>query len=184
MKKFLILTLTISIFMSCHEDKVDKRFEVSSNQVGLINKETSIKQLDSIFSNDSIVKGQKGSQFLNTSNEISIYTKSGDKLLIMEAKESSNPDSKIESIQIIDSRYKTATGLSSDSYFKDIKDNYPVSKIESTLSSAVVFVDSINAYFTIDKEELPMIYRGNTNQKIEANNIPDSAKIKHFWVSW
>ena len=74
MKKFLILTLSVSIFISCHEDKVDKRFEVSSNQVGLINKETSIKQLDSIFSNDSIVKGQKGSQFLNTSNEISIYT--------------------------------------------------------------------------------------------------------------
>ena len=102
----------------------------------------------------------------------------------MEAKESNNPDSKIESIQIIDPKYKTATGLSSSSYYKDIKDNYPVSKIESTLSSAVVFVDSLNAYFTIDKKELPMIYRGNTSQKIEANSIPDSAKIKHFWISW
>lgn len=184
MKKILTITLALTICLSCTKEKVDRRFEISSTKVGLISKKTSVKQLDSIFSNDSLVRGQKGNQYLSSSNEIAVYSKTGAKLLIMEAKESNNPNSQIESIQIIDPRYKTLSGLSAASYFKDIKDNYPVSKIESTLSSAVVFVDSLNAYFTIDKKELPIIYRDNTSQKIEAKNIPDSAKIKHFWVSW
>ncbi|RZS91923.1 hypothetical protein EV197_3027 [Aquimarina brevivitae] len=184
MKKICIFLVALSLLTSCDDDKIDPKFEISSTQVGMLKKTTTVKQLDSIFKNDSMVKAEKGSRYLSSSKEITIYDKKGEKLLIMEPIEGENPDATIESVQIIDKRYQTASGISSDSYFKDIKDNYPISKIENTLSSAVVFVDSLNAYFTIDKKELPLLYRGNTDQKIEAQNIPDSAKVKHFWVSW
>ena len=110
--------------------------------------------------------------------------KEGAKLLVLEAKDESDPTSTIENIQVIDARYKTASGLSSGSTFKSIKDNYAISKINNTLSTAVIFVDSIQAYFTIDKKELPVTFQNSTDAKITVSDIPDTAKIKHFWISW
>jgi len=90
----------------------------------------------------------------------------------------------IESIQVIDPRYKTVSGLSVSGVFKDIKESYTITKINNTLSAAVIFVDSIQASITIDKKELPSELKFNTDTKIEASQIPDTAKIKHFLINW
>ena len=45
-------------------------------------------------------------------------------------------------------------------------------------------VDEINAYFTIDKNELPEDLRYDMNKKIEAISIPPTAKIKDFFIQW
>jgi hypothetical protein len=47
-----------------------------------------------------------------------------------------------------------------------------------------VSVDEINAYFTIDKNELPEDLRYDMNKKIEAISIPPTAKIKDFFIQW
>ncbi|WP_109299878.1 hypothetical protein [Aquimarina sp. AU474] len=180
---FQILLISI-LFFSCQKEVEQDPFEISNNRVGLLTNEVKVHQLDSIFANDSIAKRVSGDQFLSASNEIEIYEKGGEKLLVLEARKESDPTSTIGSIQILDPRYKTATGLSSNSIFKDVKDAYSISKINNTLSTAVVFVDSIQAYFTIDKKELPRDFQYTTDIKIEASHIPDSAKIKHFWISW
>ncbi len=182
-KFFQILLLSVLI-LGCQKDVEQDPFEISNNRIGLLTNEIKVNQLDSIFANDSIAKRISGDQFLSASNAIEIYEKGGKKLLVLEARKESDPTSTIESIQVIDPRYKTATGLSSNSIFKDLKDQYTISKINNTLSTAVVFVDSIQAYFTIDKKELPRDFQYTTDIKIEASHIPDSAKIKHFWVSW
>ena len=52
------------------------------------------------------------------------------------------------------------------------------------ISSIVVFVDEINASFTIDKKELPANLRFDMELKIEKIQIPDKAKIKYFFVYW
>jgi len=48
----------------------------------------------------------------------------------------------------------------------------------------VVFVDEINASFTIDKKELPSDLRFDMSLTIEKIQIPDKAKIKYFFVYW
>jgi hypothetical protein len=45
-------------------------------------------------------------------------------------------------------------------------------------------VNEINAYFTIEKSELPENLRYDITQKIEAVSIPDKAKIKDFFIQW
>ncbi len=179
----LLLFITILVANCKNEEKIDP-FEISVNQIGLLTNEVKVNQLDSIFSNDSIAKRVGGSQSLANSNEIEIYEKGGAKLLVLEAKDESDPTSTIENIQVIDNRYKTNTGLSSGSTFKDIKDHYTVSKINNTLSAAVIFVDSIQAYFTIDKKELSKEFQYSTDVKIKSSDIPENAKIKHFWIHW
>lgn len=184
-KKISYLLLLILSITSCQkEDKKQDPFEITANKIGYLTNKTQLHQLDSIYTNDSIVRKTASNKLLNTTNEIEIYDKGGEKLLILEARLASDSSSTIKNIQIIDARYKTTSGLTSLGTFKDIKDNYTISKINNTLSAAVVFIDSIQAYITIDKKELPIEVRAGTDTKIEAAQIPDTAKIKHFLISW
>ncbi|WP_106794088.1 hypothetical protein [Aquimarina sp. Aq78] len=185
MAKRMLKILLISLLMySCQKEKKQDPFEITNNRIGLLTNEIQVKELDSIYANDSIAKRATGDQFLNNANEIEVYEKGGVKLLVLEAQKESDPTSTIENIQIVDPRYKTASGLSSNGIFKDIKDHYKISKINNTLSTAVIFVDSIQAYFTIDKKELSKKFQSTTDIEITATDIPDAAKIKHFWISW
>ncbi|WP_299442210.1 hypothetical protein [uncultured Aquimarina sp.] len=185
MLKKISCTLLICIsILSCQNDKKQDPFEISYNRIGNLTNITKVSQLDSIYINDSIVKMSENDKFLDVANTIEIYEKGGAKLLSLEPREENNPESSIESIQIIDPRYKTISGLSANGIFKDIKDNYTITKITNTLSAAVIFVDSIQASITIDKKELSSELKFNTDKKIEASQIPDSANIKHFIINW
>lgn len=180
---FPVLFASLFIF-SCQKEQQQNPFEITKNRIGLLTNEINVNQLDSIFIKDSIVKIAANDKYLSNTNKIEIFEKGGSKLLILESNNEDNSISTIENIQVIDPRYKTASGLSSNSLFKDIKEHYKISKINNTLSTAVIFVDSIQAYFTIDKKELPKDFQFTTDKEIKMEDIPDSAKIKNFWINW
>ncbi|MDJ0646624.1 MAG: hypothetical protein QNJ57_11635, partial [Flavobacteriaceae bacterium] len=75
-------------------------------------------------------------------------------------------------------RYETVKGLNLNSTFKDVIDNYTVNKVESTFSSAVLFVDELNVTIAIDKKDIGVREFGI--QKVRIDQIPDQAKIKYF----
>ncbi|GAA4108239.1 hypothetical protein GCM10022393_04140 [Aquimarina addita] len=179
-----LLALVLSIISCQKGDKEHDSFEITSNRIGHLTNKVRLHQLDSVFANDSIVRKTASNELLSATNEIEIYEKGGKKLLILEARSATDSSSTIENIEVIDHRYKTPSGLTPDGTFKDIKEHYTISKINNTLSAAVIFVDSIQAYITIDKKELPVALRTDTDIKIEATQIPDTAKIKHFLISW
>lgn len=174
----------ITVFViSCAKDTKQDLFEISSKKIGSLTPDIKISQLDSIYKNDSIVRNNMNSSLLNNNSTIEIYEKGGEKLLILEPADT-KPDPTIAYIQVIDPRYHTKSGISNTSIYKDIKEKYNISKINNLLSTVVIFVDSIQATFTIDKKELPAALRAGTSAKIEASQIPDTAKIKHFMISW
>jgi len=48
----------------------------------------------------------------------------------------------------------------------------------------IISVDEINVYFTLSKMELAEEMRYDMTQKIEAISIPETAKIKDFYIQW
>ncbi len=98
----------------------------------------------------------------------------------------SNADSipGIGNIRIHDSRYLTNNGIGLASTFKDIKDQYEIRKVVTSLSNVVVFVKDHDLYFTIDREELPASLRYTRDVNIEAVQIPDNAVIKYLMIAW
>ncbi|HSP11569.1 MAG TPA: hypothetical protein VLO29_03505 [Salegentibacter sp.] len=179
---FLILIIAISI-ISCQKDE-DNPFLITASQVGPIKKDLRINKLDSIFPNDSIITQTSGEQELRSTDEIKIFEKGGNPLLVVEPLQEFDSISTIGYIRILDSRYETKAGISTESTFKDIVENYNISRIENTLNAAVVFLDELNAYITIDKQELPSNLRYDTDTRIRASQIPDDAKIKYFMIYW
>ncbi|MDR6302029.1 hypothetical protein [Mesonia maritima] len=184
MKKVVLSLFSLSLLIaSCSSEEKTDPFAITNTNVGLLTKEVQVRKLDSVFVNDSIVKtsGQEG---FNAGSEIYIFDKKGKEMLLLDPVQSFDSTSTIANIQVKDPRFKTAKGLNSESTFKDITQNYKISRIENTLRTAVIFIDEINAYVTIDKENISGDARYNTDVKIEPSQIPDDAKIKHFWIGW
>lgn len=183
MKKSLLALLIISSFaVSCQKEQ--DPYLISANRIGHLTKEVQIRQLDSVFAKDSVVNQLQEGELYKNSNEIEIYDKQGRKMLLLEPVQAFDSTSTIGFIRVMDPRFKTAKGLNTESTFKDIVKNYNISRIENTLSAAVVFIDDLNIYVTIDKKQLPAELRYDTRARIQASQIPDDARIKYFMIDW
>lgn len=182
-KSFLLVVfITSAFFIAC--EKEPDPYLISANSIGMLTRDVKITELDSIFAEDSIVRQVSDGEFYRKSNEIEVYDKTGKKLLLLEPVQAFDSTSTIGFIQVLDSRFKTAKGLGTESTFNDIVENYNISRIENTLSAAVIFIDDLNLYVTIDKKNLPVELRYDTQKRIQASQIPNDAKIKYFMIAW
>lgn len=182
-----ILTLIIIaiIFTSCKTDKTEVNPNlITKNNIGLLNDSTQVKDLKTIFINDSIVRYTSGDEFIGNINDIQVYEKGGNKLLTLTPSQSLDSTAVIKTIRILDSKFKTNKGLHINSTFKDINDNYKISGIDKTLRSLIISVDEINVFFTISKNDLPPELWFNTNSKIDALQIPNDTKLSAFFMQW
>lgn len=182
MKNYIAPILILLIFISsCEEDKPNP-LAVAKHKVGLLNDSTQVRDIKALFANDSVVNFKEDDSFIGGINSIDIYEKNGTQLLSISPTEALDSLSTISSIRLIDPRYKTDKNVSSASTFKDIRDNYKISKVSNLINSVLITVNEIDATFTIDKKELPTNMRFDMDMKIDPIQIPDVAKIKFFIV--
>ncbi|MDP6922884.1 MAG: hypothetical protein QGH06_07945 [Lutibacter sp.] len=147
--------------------------------------ETELEDLSAIFVNDSLVSPiesgastQTDSFFSTDDASHTVYDSEGQKKLTLVYEYQGDSLSKLRSVQLFGGDYHTDRGLSIQSTFKDINEHYRIDKIETTLSSAILFIDELNATIAIDKKELGL--RGLASQKVVVGQIPDMAKIKYM----
>ncbi|WP_088324778.1 hypothetical protein [Polaribacter tangerinus] len=181
-----IYSVAIAIFsllfiVSCGDGN---KFKIEKGRVGALNAKTTIQELSTIFKNDSIVKnlseGALGDNYFQDDDEYLIYEKGGNHLLTIVPKEQLDSLSTIKSVEIHDARYTTTTNLTVNSSFSEINANNNINKIESTFSTATLFIDDFNITIAIDKEELGL--RDFSTQKVSLGQIPDLAKMKSYVV--
>lgn len=180
-KLFLSLIIITTLFTSCKKEQ--DPFQISAQHIGLLTDSTQVKDLKAIYSKDSLVN-YKGDQFTGIVNDIEVFEKGGKKLLSLSPRNVSDSTSYIQSVRVFDPRFKTDQNISIESTFKDIANNYKITRIDNLINTVVVSVNEINASFTIDKKELPANMRFDRDLKIEATHIPDKAKIKYFFLNW
>tara|TARA_R110000787_G_scaffold286199_1_gene403689 strand:+ start:3865 stop:4428 length:564 start_codon:yes stop_codon:yes gene_type:complete len=184
MKKHILSSLALLIVFSISSCSDSAKFEIQKGKIGHLSNKSTIQELSEIFKKDSIVsnlsEGFLGNNPFQDDDEYLIYDKEGKHLLTIVPKEQLDSTSTIKSIQIFDERYKTATGLNIRSTFADIRANNNINKIESSFSSATLFIDDLNITIAIDKEELGL--KAFSDQKVNLEQIPDLAKMKSFII--
>ena len=181
-KSILSLAIMALACVSCSTKT--ENFTIAKNSIGALTPTTQVKDLETTFANDSIVKFVPGGEFTASINEIEIFEKGGKKLLTLTPVTVMDSTSVIRTVQVFDPRYKSDKGISTLSTFKDIQDHYKISSIDNLINAVVISVNELNASFTIDKKELPSNLRFDMSLNIEASQIPDSAKIKYFFLNW
>jgi hypothetical protein len=183
MKKTLFIgAMSALFFIQC--GKKSDPFLIQQGMVGNLSKDIQMRQIDSLFAIDSIVKLSPVRGTLGTQGDVEIYQKGGDKLLLLSPEDENDPNSLISNIQVFDNRYKTTKGLHKGSTFKDVKANYTISDIETTINAVVVFLEDSDIFITIYKSQLPENLRYDPSAKIEASQIPDEATFKYFMIGW
>lgn len=185
MKNILIpvaIIFTLILFVGCGKDS--DPFLIKDGSIGNLNSGIKMKQLDSIFAKDSIVKTNSSPNALETQGEVEIYEKGGQKLLLLSPDDETDPNATITDILIFDSRYKTEKGLDRTSLFKDFKEHYKINGIQRILNGVMVFFEDSDIYLTIDQKYLQEEVRYNPDLPVEASHILDSAPIKYFRVGW
>ena len=183
MKYSLVLFGLIAVLFSSCSNKTEP-FAISNTNVGFLTDSSTVKDLKTIFANDSIVKYDPNNPSVRPTADISIYEKNGEELLVLTPKRVLDSTSTIGSIKISNSKFKTPKGIGASSTFKSVVDNYEIKKINNLLSSVVVSVKGFNADFIIDKKDLPAELRFDMSLNIEASQIPDDAKIKYIILYW
>lgn len=178
MKKITLILLFSIVFIQC---KKENNFTIDKNQLGKLTSITQVNELADIFAKDSLVSNLGEGDFTNAAyDEYLVYEKGGKHMLTIIPKKQHDSTATIESIQIFDDHYKTIKGLKLSSTFKDIVGNYTVNKVESTFTTAVLFIDELDATIAIDKKELGINEFGM--DKVRLDQIPDLAKIKYFTI--
>tara|TARA_B100000795_G_scaffold71256_1_gene50127 strand:- start:18488 stop:19039 length:552 start_codon:yes stop_codon:yes gene_type:complete len=183
MKNTIFIAVLASLLFAQCTNKKDS-FTIQNGRIGPVTSQTSIQQLDSIFTNDSIVPlgNRPGTQGLQ--GEVEVFSKDGTKLLRLSPDNENNPGATINTVRIYDARYKTVKGLSIKSTFKDLKDNYEITGIQTSIDAVVLFLKDSDIFITIDKKQLPENLRYNPSLTIETSQIPDNARFKYFMLAW
>ena len=107
-----------------------------------------------------------------------------DSLLTLTPRNQHDSSEPIETIEIISDLFKTNSGISVNSTFGEIDKNHNINGIQNTINNLIIYVDEIDAYFIIDKKNLPIELRLGTEIKIKKINIPTESRIKRFMVGW
>src|SRR5690606_35948896 len=144
MKKHLLpIMILLLLVSSCKKEQ--NPFLIGENNIGSLTDSTQVKNLKSVFPNDSIVTNKGDAMFRIPMNLVEVYEKKGNLLLALTPKMLIDSSSTIANIRINDSRYKTEKGISTLSRFKDIQDAYKISKIDNLINAIVISVNEINA---------------------------------------
>lgn len=177
----IFVVICTFLIISCGDGE---KFKIEKGKVGHLTPKTTIKDIYKIFEKDSIIsnlsEGALGDNYFQDDDEYLIYEKGGNHILTIVPKEQLDSLSTIKSIEIYDARYQTETGININSSFSVINANNNINRIESTFSTATLFIDDFNITVAIDKEELGL--RDFSSQKVTIEQIPDLAKMKSLIV--
>lgn len=187
MKKISALVLMLTVILVFTQCSRENKFLIKKNRVGLISNTDIIGEIESIFKNDSIAKflsegalGGVDTKYLQEDDEYRIYSKEGKHLMTVVPKEQLDSSSRIKYVEIMDPEFVTEKGLTLNSPFKDINLNYRIDKVETSLLSATLYIDELNATISLNKADLGV--NPFSTEEIKVEQIPDMAKIKYFTI--
>ncbi len=177
----VLIIVSILLLLGCAEEE-NTYFLIASDQVGLLNRQTTITEVENIYKTDSLVSDSSRVSFGEGGRKLKVFEKGGKHLLTLTS--TSDSIARIGHILVADPRYKTDKGIGLQSTFNDIDKNYKIEKIITSMNNIVVLLEESDIYFTIDKKELPAHLRYTKNRTIEKVEIPDQAAIKYLMIGW
>jgi len=181
MNKYFLLFVAIGLTIIGCTSQNDP-FSISEGRVGKFHKADAIKDLYTIYANDSIVGDSTAIANGLVGSRISIFEKGGAPLLHLNPLQDSI--SVIGSVRVLDKRFKTDKGISLESTFKEVSNAYTIDNIQTTFSSVIVSFKGSEVYVTIDRKALPEDLRYGTIEKLDPIQIPEEAPIKNLMISW
>ena len=172
MKKLIAVLVVTILMVGCGQEN---EMLIEKNQLGKINKNTSVAELDKMFKNDSIEKFTADTELIR---EYRIFDKDGKQSLVFVTLRKNDSIKGMELVKIYSDKFTTEKGISTSSTFGEISGNYTINKIEPSFSAAILFIDEINATVSLDKKDLNLDEFDMS--PIRQGQIPDEASVNYI----
>lgn len=188
---FIILFITtfgISCTSSTKNQTVDtakEEFLIAPNQVGMIKKGMTIKDLYSLFSENQIKKIKTKSELTaDASDNFYVYDKQNRLLLIASPQTKNDEGSRITRLVIKDKRYQTNKGIGLQSNVGEIRETYENTDFIPSLDEIIMFVPEIDANFEINPRHLKHQIWDDSTGMIIADSIPAKTSVTTLAIFW
>ncbi len=170
LRTVLGLVVIFLLFQCTEEDTVIKK-----KQLGKISNGTTIEELDRMFKNDSVQKLPEGESLVR---EYTVFDVSGAPALVFVTRVENDSLKALEHVKIYSPAYTTEKGISTASSFEDIRGQYSIDDIEPSFSSAILFIDELNATISLNKKDLNI--DEFDMRDIREDQIPDQASVLYM----
>lgn len=162
----------ILLFVQCAQEE---DFVIRKKELGEIDNNTTVSDLDRIFATDSVEKYPDGEELIR---EYRVFDEAGEPSLVFVPLIENDSMKSLELVKIYSSQYVTEKGISTASTFKEVSTQYSIDKIEPSFSSAILFIDELNATISLNKKDLKI--DEFDMREIREDQIPDLARIKYI----
>jgi hypothetical protein len=163
--------VAIFLLVQCAEENT----VIKKKQLGEITNSTSIAELEKIFKNDSVQKLPEGEALVR---EFKVFDPSGSPSLVFVTRVENDSLKAIEHVKIYSPSFSTEKGVSTASNFEEIRGQYSINEIEPSFSSAILFIDELNATISLNKKDLNI--DEFDMRDIREDQIPDNASVLYI----
>lgn len=164
--------------------KLDTSFQITANQVGIFSSGMTVADILLLVPKDQIIKKIGYGEHDETFDDYQIYDAENNHLLTLSPAAQDDPNSRINTIFVIDSRYQTKSGLGMGSTYSDLLKDENISGPEPDLESIFFKDHSIGASLHINKKALKKDWWDNDKKGIDTTKIPKRAKVSLFVMWW
>lgn len=177
-------TLKAEIVNESYEIVVDP-FLVTPNSVGIFKKGMTIGMAVELISEKQIIKKIGYGEFQDDIYDgYEIYDSNSEHLLTITPKAQNDLNSTINTILIVDNRFKTKSGIGSKSTYSELVGSFKINDYAPDLDRIVLTVDQLGAWFSIKKTELEVNWWDFEKKKIDISKIPADSKFDTFVIWW
>jgi hypothetical protein len=183
--KIQTLLFFVILSFSCANKPADNEdFLVTEKSIGIFKKGITVKDVLDIVPKTQINKVVDQDNYGNSYDDYQYFDKNKTHLLTLTPTIQDDTQSKINRILILDKRFKTNQNIGLGSTYLDLKNNYKITDIAPDLEHIVLTVGELNAWLSINKNQLLDNWWDENKKQIDSSKIPDTATIDTFVIWW
>lgn len=164
--------------------KIDS-FLITENSVGIFKRGMTINEVIEIIPEKQIKKKIGFGEFQDdTYDDYEIYDSKNTHLLTITPKIQYDLNSTINRVKIVDSRFKTESGIGIESTYDELLHEFEISDYSPDIEHIVLNVQQLNVWLSIKKTELNQEWWNEKTKKIDISKIPGDAQFDSFITWW
>jgi hypothetical protein len=184
MKNVIFLFYLILAYSCSNGQEIKDNFLVTETNVGIFKKGMTVNDLLELVDDNQIKKVVEYDDYEASYDDYQYFDSNQNHLLTLTPTIQDDNNSKINTILILDKRYKTDKQIGLSSTYADLKGSYKITDFAPDLEHIVLKVDELNAWFGINKSQLLENWWDDIRKEIDKSKIPNNATFDSFVVQW
>ncbi|GAB5526874.1 MAG: hypothetical protein Roseis2KO_47460 [Roseivirga sp.] len=163
----------------------DSTFIVSTGQIGLIKQMMTVQEVLDTYPSGSIKKVTSQGEFAEDQyDDYEVHDSEGRHIFTFTPVRNNDPHARIESVTILDERFKTDKGIGLSSTYGQLTEAYEALDCSPDMETIDISITRLKARFSIQKSDLEEGWWKEREKEIDTSKIPTDTSLSGFLIQW